>query len=163
MHTDCLLIPALERGGSRLQVTNPAIDPFREAVVTSLRTFIGPEGDLSAVEAEHCYRMELQHPVLTLKEIAAIKRMDYRGWHANVRSVTMVTVFNACFLFPVYFFQQAQLSSLSLHRLHSHVCGFTSLMPLLSCSFCQRPYRRRADSALISSQAASALLQGMLE
>lgn len=66
-------------------MTNPAIDPFREAVVTSLRTFIGPEGDLSAVEPKHCYRMELQHPVLTLKEMAAIKRMDYRGWHANVR------------------------------------------------------------------------------
>lgn len=71
--------------GLAAQVTNPAIDPFREAVVTSLRTFVGPEGDLSAVEPEHCYRMELQQPVLTLKEVAAIKRMDYRGWHANVR------------------------------------------------------------------------------
>jgi glutamate synthase (NADPH/NADH) len=32
------------------QVTNPAIDPFREAVVTSLRCFIGPEGDITASE-----------------------------------------------------------------------------------------------------------------
>jgi hypothetical protein len=34
-------------------VTNPAIDPFREAVVTSLRCFIGPEGDITTTEPTH--------------------------------------------------------------------------------------------------------------
>ena len=70
------------------QVTNPAIDPFRESVVTSLRTFIGPEGDLSEVSPEHCYRMELAQPVLSLRQMSALKRMDFRGWHANVIDTT---------------------------------------------------------------------------
>lgn len=71
-----------------MQVTNPAIDPFRESVVTSLRTFIGPEGDLSEVSPEHCYRMELPQPVLSLRQMSALKRMDFRGWHANVIDTT---------------------------------------------------------------------------
>lgn len=70
------------------QVTNPAIDPFRESVVTSLRTFIGPEGDLSEVSPEHCYRMELEQPILSLRQMSALKRMDFRGWHANVIDTT---------------------------------------------------------------------------
>lgn len=70
------------------QVTNPAIDPFRESVVTSLRTFVGPEGDISAVSPNHAYRLELEQPVLTLTEMAAIKRMDFRGWHTNVIDCT---------------------------------------------------------------------------
>jgi hypothetical protein len=71
-----------------LQVTNPAIDPFRESCVTSLRTFIGPEGDVSTIVPEHAYRLELDQPVLTLTEMAAIKRMDFRGWHTNVIDTT---------------------------------------------------------------------------
>lgn len=71
-----------------MQVTNPAIDPFRESVVTSLRTFIGPEGDISTNKSHHAYRMELEQPVLTLTEMAAIKRMDFRGWHTNVIDCT---------------------------------------------------------------------------
>lgn len=69
-------------------MTNPAIDPFRESVVTSLRTFIGPEGDLSEVSEDHCYRMELAQPVLSLRQMSALKRMDFRGWHANVIDTT---------------------------------------------------------------------------
>jgi Glutamate synthase central domain len=69
----------------RAQVTNPAIDPFRESVVTSLRTFVGPEGDLSTVTPQHAARLELEQPILTMRDMAALKRMDYRGWHANVR------------------------------------------------------------------------------
>lgn len=30
-----------------LQVTNPALDPFREKLVTSTRSMIGPEGDIT--------------------------------------------------------------------------------------------------------------------
>ena len=74
-----------------MQVTNPAIDPFRESVVTSLRTFVGPEGDVSAVAPGHAYRLELEQPILTLTEMAAVKRMDFRGWHTNVIDVTYDT------------------------------------------------------------------------
>jgi hypothetical protein len=74
-----------------MQVTNPAIDPFRESVVTSLRTFVGPEGDISTIKPDHAYRMELEQPILTLTEMAAIKRMDFRGWHTNVIDCTYDT------------------------------------------------------------------------
>ena len=41
------------------QVTNPAIDPLREAVVTSLRCFIGPEKDITSSGAAHAARLDL--------------------------------------------------------------------------------------------------------
>jgi glutamate synthase (NADH) len=62
------------------QVTNPAIDPFREAVVTSLRCFIGPEADLTAAPGpEHAARLELEHPLLSPAELAAIKALGGGG------------------------------------------------------------------------------------
>lgn len=67
------------------QVTNPAIDPFREAVVTSLRCFVGPEGDITEPSAERsCGRLDLAQPVLLLEEMEAIKAMDLKGWRSKV-------------------------------------------------------------------------------
>lgn len=55
-------------------MTNPAIDPFREAVVTSLRCFIGPESDITAEPGpQHCARLELQQPILEVEEMEALK------------------------------------------------------------------------------------------
>jgi glutamate synthase (NADPH/NADH) len=66
------------------QVTNPAIDPFREAVVTSLRCFIGPEADLTAEpSAAHAARLELEHPLLSPAELAAIKSLGVDGGGAS--------------------------------------------------------------------------------
>jgi hypothetical protein len=72
-----LLCPAL-------QVTNPAIDPFREAVVTSLRCFIGPEGDITTCAPSHAKRLELAQPILTLHEMAAMKIINAKKWKAKV-------------------------------------------------------------------------------
>ena len=71
------------------QVTNPAIDPFREAVVTSLRCFVGPEKDLTGQPGgSHCARLELPQPVLSISEMEALKNVDYPGgWKTKVRSV----------------------------------------------------------------------------
>ncbi|KAG2492850.1 hypothetical protein HYH03_009004 [Edaphochlamys debaryana] len=72
------------------QVTNPAIDPFREAVVTSLRCFIGPESDLTADPGPgHCARLELPQPVLDVEEMEALKNMDRPGgWRTKVLDST---------------------------------------------------------------------------
>jgi hypothetical protein len=69
-----------------LQVTNPAIDPFREAVVTSLRCFIGPEGDITTTVPQHARRLELAQPILSLKEMGAMKVMNIRTtkWKTKV-------------------------------------------------------------------------------
>lgn len=70
----------------RPQVTNPAIDPFREAVVTSLKCFIGPEGDVTSPGgAGHAFRLELQQPLLRSAEMEALKNIDYKGWKTKVR------------------------------------------------------------------------------
>ena len=63
------------------QVTNPAIDPLREKLVTSMRSMVGPECDVSqAPGPEQAHRLELPHPLLKPEEMEAVKVMDYRGW-----------------------------------------------------------------------------------
>jgi glutamate synthase (NADPH/NADH) len=68
------------------QVTNPAIDPFREAVVTSLRCFVGPEGDITTVTPGHASRLELEQPVLRLAEMEGLKAIDFNGWRTKARA-----------------------------------------------------------------------------
>ncbi|MFG1495066.1 glutamate synthase large subunit [Saccharospirillum sp. HFRX-1] len=47
------------------QVTNPPIDPLREAVVMSLETCLGPERNLFQPSADHAKRLILTSPVLS--------------------------------------------------------------------------------------------------
>jgi glutamate synthase (NADPH) large chain len=56
------------------QVTNPPIDPIREALVMSLVTFIGPKPNLLGVdETSPPLRLEASQPVLTLDELEQLK------------------------------------------------------------------------------------------
>jgi glutamate synthase (NADPH/NADH) large chain len=57
-------------------VTNPPIDPIREAVVMTLECFVGPERNILEATAEHVNRLYLKSPVLTNKELAAIKNIS---------------------------------------------------------------------------------------
>jgi glutamate synthase domain-containing protein 1 len=60
------------------QVTNPPIDPIREEIVMSLVCPVGPEGNLLADPAkEHCKRLNVRHPVLTLDEMETLKSKVY--------------------------------------------------------------------------------------
>jgi len=45
-----------------VQVTNPPIDPIREAVVTSTECFIGPEVDVTEATEEQCHRLSSEGP-----------------------------------------------------------------------------------------------------
>ena len=47
------------------QVTNPPIDPIREAVVMSLNSVFGPERNMFDESAEHAKRLEVRSPVLS--------------------------------------------------------------------------------------------------
>ncbi|MEW5317426.1 MAG: hypothetical protein WDW38_008722 [Sanguina aurantia] len=75
------------------QVTNPAIDPFREAIVTSLRCFIGPEHDITTPAPAAAARLDLPQPVLRPSEMDALKALDgspaVKGW----RSVSLDCTF----------------------------------------------------------------------
>ena len=59
------------------QVTNPPIDPIREEIVMSLVCPVGPEGNLlSDPSSEHCERLVVRHPVLTLEEMETLKNNE---------------------------------------------------------------------------------------
>lgn len=70
------------------QVTNPPIDPIREKIVTSMECMIGPEGDLTEITEEQCHRLSLKGPLLSIEEMEAVKKMDYRGWRSKVIDIT---------------------------------------------------------------------------
>ncbi len=54
------------------QVTNPAIDPIREALVMTLETAIGPSGNTFEEVPEHCHRLHMNGPVLTNEKLSKI-------------------------------------------------------------------------------------------
>jgi glutamate synthase (NADH) len=61
------------------QVTNPPIDPIREEIVMSLVCPVGPEGNLlSDPSPEHCKRLVVRHPVLTLEEMETLKNRTFK-------------------------------------------------------------------------------------
>ena len=72
------------------QVTNPPIDPIREAVVTSLECMVGPEGDLVSTSAKDAHRLRLKSPLLTPEQMEALKAMGTTetGWTSRVLDAT---------------------------------------------------------------------------
>lgn len=69
-------------------MTNPAIDPFREAIVTSIRTYIGPQADITTSTPDAAKRLELDSPVLKLEEMEALKAMNFKGWRTKTLDAT---------------------------------------------------------------------------
>ena len=60
------------------QVTNPPIDPIREEIVMSLACPVGPEGNLlSEPDKEHCQRLLVRHPVLTMQQMKTLKNKKF--------------------------------------------------------------------------------------
>ncbi|PWB57388.1 MAG: glutamate synthase large subunit [Nitrosomonadales bacterium] len=67
------------------QVTNPPIDPIREAVVMSLNTCFGPERNLFEQTADHAKRLEVSSPVLSHEKFAKLTSLS----EPEYRSVTL--------------------------------------------------------------------------
>lgn len=74
------------------QVTNPPIDPIREAMVTSLVSFIGPRPDLLNIMAVNPpVRLEVEQPVLTgaqMERIRAIANFTDGKFHSKEIDIT---------------------------------------------------------------------------
>ena len=70
------------------QVTNPAIDSIREEVIMSLECFIGPEGNLLETTEEQCGRIAIPHPILSNRQLAALKEIDHGGWRSRTIDIT---------------------------------------------------------------------------
>mmetsp|Transcript_16893 Transcript_16893/g.23901 ORF Transcript_16893/g.23901 Transcript_16893/m.23901 type:complete len:1563 (+) Transcript_16893:75-4763(+) len=70
------------------QVTNPPIDPIREEMVMSLACPVGPEANLLEVTPQHCARLLVTNPILSLGQMQALKDTSYRGWRTRVLDCT---------------------------------------------------------------------------
>ena len=64
------------------QVTNPPIDPRREALVMSLQTSIGAIGNLLDERPEYCRRVVLPTPVLTRDALERLRAIERSGFSA---------------------------------------------------------------------------------
>ena len=70
------------------QVTNPAIDSVRESAVMSLRTDIGPQGNLLSSKPQVVNHVELAHPILTDFELERLRRNPHQALHATTIDAT---------------------------------------------------------------------------
>jgi len=68
------------------QVTNPAIDPIREALVMSVETSIGPDGNSFEETPEQCHRIRLDGPILPNAELAKIASLHEGVFEPTVLS-----------------------------------------------------------------------------
>jgi glutamate synthase domain-containing protein 2/glutamate synthase domain-containing protein 1/glutamate synthase domain-containing protein 3 len=72
------------------QVTNPPIDPIREASVMSLATSLGAGGNLLEQGPGQAARLEMPHPILSSADLATIRHVTQRQFPAE----TITTVFH---------------------------------------------------------------------
>ncbi len=64
------------------QVTNPPIDPIREAVVMSLATCFGPERNLFEETADHAHRIGIESPILSRDAFQALTTLTDPAFRA---------------------------------------------------------------------------------
>ncbi|MBM3727992.1 MAG: glutamate synthase large subunit [Acidobacteria bacterium] len=58
------------------QVTNPAIDPIREELVMSLKSYIGTERNILEATPRHCHTLKLDQPILTNYDLEKLRRVS---------------------------------------------------------------------------------------
>ncbi len=73
------------------QVTNPPIDPIRERMVMSLKTYLGKDQNLLCETPEHCQKVELDSPVLSNTELEKLRAID----NEHLQAKTLDIVFRA--------------------------------------------------------------------
>lgn len=72
------------------QVTNPPIDPIREANVMSLECFVGPQGNLLDMNEDQCERLRLVSPILNKEQYNAIVNIEsfHKSWSVGSIDIT---------------------------------------------------------------------------
>ncbi|MBA2348243.1 MAG: glutamate synthase large subunit, partial [Solirubrobacterales bacterium] len=70
------------------QVTNPPIDPIREAVVMSLATGVGAEGNLLGETPEHARQVAMSQPILRNHELETLRQVRHPGFKAQTVDIT---------------------------------------------------------------------------
>ncbi|UJF19655.1 glutamate synthase large subunit [Vibrio sp. SS-MA-C1-2] len=69
------------------QVTNPPIDPIRERMVMSLKTYLGRDHNLLTETPEHCQKVELESPILSNSELEKLRAIDNDHLQAKVLDI----------------------------------------------------------------------------
>ncbi len=69
------------------QVTNPAIDPIREELVMSLRTYLGPEKNILEETPGHCYKLKIDNPILSNEGLEKIRGVKANGFKTKTISL----------------------------------------------------------------------------
>jgi glutamate synthase (ferredoxin) len=69
------------------QVTNPPIDPIREALVMSLTTHLGPCLNLAAETPQHAAQLHLSSPLLRNEELRDLAVWEMEGWTSRTLSL----------------------------------------------------------------------------
>lgn len=70
------------------QVTNPPIDPIREAIVMSHGTGVGSEGNLLSEGPEHAHQLAMQTPLLFDRELAQLRHVDSSVFKSHTVDIT---------------------------------------------------------------------------
>jgi glutamate synthase domain-containing protein 2/glutamate synthase domain-containing protein 1/glutamate synthase domain-containing protein 3 len=70
------------------QVTNPPIDPIREAIVMSVATGVGSERNLLDESPEHARQVEMKTPILFNSELEKLRQVDAPGFRARTLDAT---------------------------------------------------------------------------
>jgi glutamate synthase (NADPH/NADH) large chain/glutamate synthase (ferredoxin) len=70
------------------QVTNPPIDPIREAVVMSLATGIGAEGNLLDEAPDHARQIAMDQPILRNHELETLRQIEHPAFRAHTIDIT---------------------------------------------------------------------------
>src|SRR5438552_2198215 len=73
------------------QVTNPPLDAIREEIVTSVKTVIGPEGNLLDPQPESCHLISLKSPFIDNDQLARFKTLN----DGKLRATTLPMLFRA--------------------------------------------------------------------
>jgi glutamate synthase domain-containing protein 2/glutamate synthase domain-containing protein 3 len=70
------------------QVTNPAIDPIRETVVTSLTARVGPELNLLGETADHCHQLVMGQPIVRNADLERVRQVDHYVFESRTIDMT---------------------------------------------------------------------------
>jgi glutamate synthase (NADPH/NADH) large chain len=100
------------------QVSNPPIDPIREAVIMSLYTNLGGQKNILTETAEHCRQIHLDTPVLSNGQLDKLKNLDDESFKSYVINTTF----------------SAQNRNGSLERAIDEICANAERATLMGCN-----------------------------
>src|SRR5207302_3269076 len=70
------------------QVTNPPIDPIREAIVMSIQSLVGSERNLLDETPEHARQLVIENPILRDEELASLRQVDSGAFRAHTLDIS---------------------------------------------------------------------------